>query len=103
MEETMAIARLALYASELVTEPAFESKRSYRRIAGVVDEHFPSLEVLMYEVVPMDLAQCFRHADGDGQEAIQVERLPLVPLKNLIRGLTRPGPQVRGSYALGDE
>ena len=36
----------------------------------------------------MDLAECFRQANGDAQEASQIERLPLIPLKNQIQGLT---------------
>ncbi len=35
----------------------------------------------------MDLAECFRQTNGDAQKARQIERLPLVPLKNLIQGL----------------
>ena len=42
----------------------------------------------MYEAVPMGLTECFRQANGDAQEASQIERLPLVPLKNPIQGLT---------------
>jgi hypothetical protein len=42
----------------------------------------------MYEAALMDLAECCRQANGDAQEASQVERLPLVPFKNPIQGLT---------------
>jgi hypothetical protein len=42
----------------------------------------------MYEAAPMDLAECFREANGDAQEASQVERFPLVPFKNPIQELT---------------
>jgi hypothetical protein len=56
-EETVAIARLALFASEPVSEPAFQSKRSYCGIVGLVDGHIPRLDVLMYEAVSMDLAE----------------------------------------------
>jgi hypothetical protein len=42
----------------------------------------------MYEAVPTDLAECCRQANGDAQEASQVEWLPVVPLKNSIQGLT---------------
>src|SRR5437868_4688767 len=45
-------------------------------VFSVVDEHISRLDVLMYEAVPMDLAERFRQADGDAQEARQVERLP---------------------------
>jgi hypothetical protein len=41
----------------------------------------------MCEALPMDLAECFRQTNGDAQKARQIERLPLVPLKNLIQGL----------------
>ena len=57
-------------------------------VAGVVDQHIRRLDVLMYEALPMDLAECCRQANGDAQEASQIERLPLVPLKNPIQGLT---------------
>jgi hypothetical protein len=36
----------------------------------------------------MDLAECFRQANCDAQEARQIVRLPLVTLKNPIQGLT---------------
>src|SRR5260370_40499421 len=36
----------------------------------------------------MDLADCCRKADGDAQEASQIERLPLVPIKDPIQWLT---------------
>ena len=36
----------------------------------------------------MDLAECCRQANGHAQDASQIERLPLVPLKNLIQGFT---------------
>jgi hypothetical protein len=42
----------------------------------------------MYEAVPVDLAECCRQANGDAQAPSQIERLPLVPLKNPIEGLT---------------
>ena len=35
----------------------------------------------------MDLAECCRQANSDAQDAGQIERLPLVPLKNQIQGL----------------
>src|SRR5258708_38015054 len=56
-------------------------------VAGVVDCHIRRLDVLKNEAVPMDLAECCRQANGDAQEASQVERLPLVPLKNPIQEL----------------
>ena len=42
----------------------------------------------MYKTVPMDLAECCRQANSDLQDPSQIERLPLVPLKNMIQGLT---------------
>ncbi len=36
----------------------------------------------------MYLVERLRQADGDAQEASQVERLPLVPFKNPIQGFT---------------
>jgi hypothetical protein len=42
----------------------------------------------MYKAAPMDLAECRRQANGDVQEASQIEWLPLVPLKNQIQWLT---------------
>ncbi len=56
-------------------------------VAGVVDEHVRRLDVLMDETAPMDLAECCRQADSDAQDARQIERLSLVPLKNQIQGL----------------
>ena len=41
----------------------------------------------------MDLAECCRQADGNAQEESQVERLPLVLLKNQIQGLTARIPE----------
>jgi hypothetical protein len=49
----VAIARLTLFASELVPGAGFQSKRSYCGIAGLVDEHIPRLDVPMYGAVPM--------------------------------------------------
>ena len=57
-------------------------------LAGVVDQHIRRLDVLMNEPRPMDLAKCGRQADGNAQEASQVERLSLAPLKNQIQWLT---------------
>jgi hypothetical protein len=42
----------------------------------------------MYEAVPMHLAECCRQANGNAQDAGQIERLPRVPLKNPIQGFT---------------
>jgi hypothetical protein len=36
----------------------------------------------------MDVAECFRQADGDAQEASQIERLPVISLDNPIQRLT---------------
>ena len=57
-------------------------------VAIAVDQHICRLDVLMYEAVPMNLAESFRQAYGDGQDATQIERLPLIPLKNQIQRLT---------------
>ena len=57
-------------------------------VAGVVDEHVRRLDVFMNKTTPMDLAECCRQADSDVQDAGQIERLSLVPLKNQIQGLT---------------
>jgi hypothetical protein len=59
-------------------------------ISGVVDEHVGRLDVFVYEyeAVPLDLAETLRHANRDAQDASQIERLPLLPLKNPIQGLT---------------
>src|SRR5712664_2841169 len=62
-----------------------ESGKPY--VAGVVDEHVRRLDVLMYEAVPMDLAECCRQANRDAQEARQLQRLPMVLLKNPIQWL----------------
>ncbi len=57
-------------------------------LAGVVDQHIRRLDVLMHEAVPMDLTECCHQSDGNAQEASQVERLSLLPLKNQIQGFT---------------
>jgi hypothetical protein len=38
----------------------------------------------VYQTVPMDLAESCRQTNGDAQEASQIKRLPLAPLKNPI-------------------
>jgi hypothetical protein len=38
----------------------------------------------MYKATPMGLAKCSRQANGDAQKASQIERLPLVALKDQI-------------------
>jgi hypothetical protein len=38
----------------------------------------------VYEALPMDLAESFRQANGDVQDAGQIERLPRASLKNQI-------------------
>src|SRR5260370_38781488 len=40
------------------------------------------------QTTPVDLAECCRQANGDAQNASQIERLPLVPLKNTTQRLT---------------
>src|SRR5260370_42612372 len=42
----------------------------------------------MNEATPVDLAECFRKVNSGAQDASQIERLPLVPLKNPIQWLT---------------
>jgi hypothetical protein len=42
----------------------------------------------MDEATQMNLAKSFRQADSDAQEAGQIERLRLIPLKNPIQRLT---------------
>jgi hypothetical protein len=42
----------------------------------------------MYEAAPMHLAKCRRQADGDTQEATQIEGPALVPFKNPVQRLT---------------
>jgi hypothetical protein len=61
-------------------------KASEPYLAGVVNEYVPRLEVLMYKATPVDLAECCRQANGDTQDASQIEQL--APLKNQIKGLT---------------
>ena len=67
------------------------------------DQHIRRLDVLVDEAAPVDLAECCRQADGDAQEAGQIERLPLVSLKNPIQGLTARVREYRGPSALRDE
>ena len=54
----------------------------------VVVEHIRRFDVLMDESLPVDLAECFRQANGNAQKASQIEGLPVVPLEKLIQGLT---------------
>ncbi len=42
----------------------------------------------MNEATPVDLAECCRQANSDAQDASQIRRLPLTPLKDQIQGLT---------------
>src|SRR5713101_5837958 len=57
-------------------------------VSGTIDKHIRRLDVLMYEALPMDLAECCCQANGDAQEASQFERMPLVPLKNPVQWFT---------------
>src|SRR5258708_618756 len=52
------------------------------------NEHIHRLDIFMYEAMPMDLAERCRQANCDAQEANQVDRLALIPLKNAIQGFT---------------
>ena len=75
-------------------------------VASVVDQHIRRLDVLMYETVPMNLAECCRQANRDAQDAGQIERLPLIsqgPAQEPDPGAHRQGPSVRGSSVLRDE
>ena len=60
-------------------------------VAGVVDEHIRRLDVLVDKAVPMDLAECFRQANSDAQDARQIERLSLVPAQEPDPGAHRQG------------
>jgi hypothetical protein len=57
-------------------------------VTGIVDEHIRRLDVLVHPTLPMDVAERCRQTNGDGQEASQIERLPLPPFKDAIQGLT---------------
>ena len=72
----------------LARQPGRDAEAGEPDVAGVVDEHVRRLDVLVDETAPMDVAERRRQANGDAQEARQIERLPLVPLKNAIQGLT---------------
>ena len=63
-------------------------------MAGVVDQDIRGLDILMDEAVLMDLTECCCQANGDAQEASQIERLPLVPLKNPDPDGSPPGSSV---------
>ena len=58
------------------------------RVAGIVDEEIRRFDILMYEALLMDVTDCFCQPNGGAKEASQVERLPLVTLKNPIQRLT---------------
>jgi hypothetical protein len=57
-------------------------------VASVIDEHVSRLDIFVYEALPMDLAESFRQANGDAQDASQIERLSLAPLQDQVQGLT---------------
>ena len=57
-------------------------------VAVAVDEHVRRLDVFMNKAAPMNLAECCRQANSDAQDAGQIERLRLIPLKNQIQRLT---------------
>ena len=48
----------------------------------------PILRVTEPMKAPRSWAECGRQANRDAQEANQLERLPLAPLKDQIQGLT---------------
>src|ERR1700733_8477258 len=56
-------------------------------VPGPVDEHVRRLNVLMNKTTAVNLAERCRQADSDVQDARQIERSSLVPLKNQIQGL----------------
>ncbi len=82
-DELRRFGRLAL-AGKLGRDP----ESGEPRVAGVVDEDIRRLNIFMYDAVLMDLTECSRHTNGGAKEASQVERLPLVTLKNPIQRLT---------------
>jgi hypothetical protein len=73
---------MALGAREAIEEAIPEPAEP--RVTVLVDEHIGRLDVLIDEIVSIDLCQSSYKADGDAQEASQVERSPLLPLENPI-------------------
>jgi hypothetical protein len=57
-------------------------------VAGVVDEDIRGLDILMYEASLVDLTECSCQTNGGIKKTSQLERLPLVTLKNSIQRLT---------------
>src|SRR5271168_1483133 len=65
-------------------------------VAAVVNQHIRRLNVLMNEASPVNLTKSSRQANGDAQEPSQIERLPQLPVKNPIQGLTARVRQYKG-------
>jgi len=72
---------MALGAREAIEEAIPEPAEPH--VTVLVDEHIGRLDVLIDEIVSIDLWSSYK-ADGDAQEASQVERSPLLPLENPI-------------------
>jgi hypothetical protein len=72
----------------LARQPRRNSKAGKPHAVGIVDEHIFRLDVLMYESVAMDPAECCRQADGNTQDSGKIERLPVPSLKNPIQRFT---------------
>jgi hypothetical protein len=72
----------------LARQPRRNSEAGEPYAVGIVDKHIFRLDVLMYESVPMDPAECCRQADGNTQDSGEIERLSVASLKNPIQRLT---------------
>ena len=70
----------------LAGEPGRDAKAGEPHVPGVVDKCVRGLDVLMDEALPVGLAKRCRQADGNAQEAGQIDRLSLVLLDDPIQG-----------------
>ena len=69
----------------LARQPGRDAKADEPRPTGAVDERVRRLDVLVDKALPVGLTQRCRQADGDAQEASQIDRLPLVPFDHPIQ------------------
>ena len=69
-------------------QPRRNSEAGKTHAVVVDNEHIFRLDVLMYEAMPMDMAECSRQTDGNTQDAGHIERLPVASFKNPIQRLT---------------
>ena len=72
----------------LAGEPGRDAEAGEPHVTGVVDERVRGLDVPVDDALPVGLSKRCRQADGDAQEAGQIDRLSLLALDDPIQGLT---------------